>query len=269
MGDVCRLSWQPSEKRAIRRFSPSGAWGEIVCLSGLSVWMMRAVITRVRLCVCARRVRVCVPVLTATWQRALSGVQKGRILRHVAFKNCSLAQTASQIFSVEAAALTAWITLSSVWHNRRWSRLIEYHVCVCACLCIPWAVAGALPVHDSSSTGSRAVRPLRPGWPLAIHSPGTMFAELDALTSTTPLKRPNRDWRLRKRRQAGKAFLSASLGNTSFLSFQHAWTHKCFHYSQHTHTQACNTPQPIQVKHWTAQITASPSPASSFNIGRG
>lgn len=118
MGDVCRLSWQPPEKRAIRRFSPSGAWGEIVCLSGLSVWMMRAVIKRVRLCVCARRVRVCVPVLTATWQRALSGVQKGRILRHVAFKNCSLAQTATQIFSVEAATVTAWITLSSVWHNR-------------------------------------------------------------------------------------------------------------------------------------------------------
>lgn len=128
-------------------------------------------------------------------------------------------------------------------------------MCVCACVCIPWAVAGALPVHDSSSAGSRAVGPLWPGRPLAVHRPGTMFTELDALTSTAPLDKTDQtgDWRLRKWWQAGKAFLSASLGNTSFLSFQHAWTHKCFRSSQHTHahTQACNTPQPIQVKHCT------------------
>lgn len=54
-------------------------------------------------------------------------------------------------------------------------------------MCIPGAAAGALPEHDSSAAGPGAVGPLRPGRPLAIDCPGTMFAKLDALTTPTPL----------------------------------------------------------------------------------
>lgn len=53
---------------------------------------------------------------------------------------------------------------------------------------IPWAGAGAFSVHDSSSTSSGTVRPLRPSWPLAVDRPRTMLAILNALTPPTPLE---------------------------------------------------------------------------------
>lgn len=56
-------------------------------------------------CVCAWTECAYITVLTATWQPALSGVQKKRVfLEYKAFKNYFLAQTAPQICTVEAAA---------------------------------------------------------------------------------------------------------------------------------------------------------------------
>lgn len=69
----CLGSFERKE-HAIRRFSLSGAWGEIVCLSGLSTRRMRAAIRSV--CAHTERTRLCSCVLTATWQTSPSGVRK-------------------------------------------------------------------------------------------------------------------------------------------------------------------------------------------------
>lgn len=72
------------KEHAIRSLSLSGAWGEIVCLSGLSGWRMRAVIRSVcvRACVCSR-------ALTVTWRTSPSAVRKWRILRCVKLSRIS------------------------------------------------------------------------------------------------------------------------------------------------------------------------------------
>lgn len=120
MGDVCRLSWQPSERRAIRRvfFSlplSSGSRREIVCLSGLSVWKMRDIITSVcractRLC-WQRPGRRCSQVL---WEEALS--------RHVAFfflRDCYLSLIYGSNFQRRIGRTgRSEPLLSSVWHHR-------------------------------------------------------------------------------------------------------------------------------------------------------
>lgn len=59
---------------------------------------------------------------------------------------------------------------------------------MCVCVCIPRAGAGALLVHNPSSTCSRAGGPLGPGWPLAVDGPGTVLSEFHTLSLSTPLK---------------------------------------------------------------------------------
>lgn len=68
-----------------------------VGLSGLSVGLIRA---GPDACVCACTARACTFVLTDTWQALQSGVQKGRILGQEPLKNCVLAQTPTQGFSL-------------------------------------------------------------------------------------------------------------------------------------------------------------------------
>lgn len=73
----------------------------------LSVWTVSLTDEsryQAHVCMHACTVCVCTSVLTATWQTALSGVHKGRVLRREAFKTCFLAQTAPRIFIEEAAA---------------------------------------------------------------------------------------------------------------------------------------------------------------------
>lgn len=83
MGDVCRLSWQPSERRAIRRvffFSPPLVW--LTARDSLSVWTVSLKDERHYH---ERMQGVHAPVLTATWQTVLSGALRGST-----FETCSL-----------------------------------------------------------------------------------------------------------------------------------------------------------------------------------
>lgn len=83
---------------------------------------------------------------------------------------------------------------------------------MCASVCIPWAGAGALSVHDTSTASSGAVRPLRPGWPLAVHCSRTMLSILNTLTPPTPLKkRVGRKWK-RRRQQKWHSYQYLSVG---------------------------------------------------------
>lgn len=84
MGDVCRLSWQPSERRAIRRvfFSPPLVW--LTVRDSLSVWIVSLKDVRHYHERMQAVQGVHAPVLTATWQTALSGALRGS-----AFETCS------------------------------------------------------------------------------------------------------------------------------------------------------------------------------------
>lgn len=136
MGDVCRLSWQPSERGAFRRvffllllFSPSsGSWREIVCLSGLSVWKMRDISTSVcrtrrvytRLC-WQQPGRQCSQVL---WEEAFLGHA------HFFLIDCYLGWMYSLNCQCRIGRTWQSVTLlSSVWHHWvRLRRLMEYCV---------------------------------------------------------------------------------------------------------------------------------------------
>lgn len=78
MGDVCRLSWQPSERRAIRRvfsFSPPLVW--LTARDSLSVWTVSLKDERHYHERTQAVQGVHAPVLTATWQTVLSGAVRG------------------------------------------------------------------------------------------------------------------------------------------------------------------------------------------------
>lgn len=130
--------------------------------------------------------------------------------------------------------------------RRRWIRLIGDRGSVC--VCIPGAGAGALPVHDSSSTGSRTVRPLRPGWPLAMDRPRAMLPVFYTLTPPAPLEKTDQEGN--ERREEVNSFLISTRVLAwaccpSFLAWtnaqHHTWTPRLFHASQntHTHTHIC------------------------------
>lgn len=87
----CLGSFERKE-HAIRRFFLVWSMGR----DSLSVWTVSPT-DESRYRECVRSWRACTPVLTATWQTSLSGVQKRRILRCLAFRNFSLAQTGSRI----------------------------------------------------------------------------------------------------------------------------------------------------------------------------
>lgn len=95
----CIGSFERKES-AISSVSLSGAWGEIVCLSGLSAWRMRAVIRSVRGCtltpsVCAHvRVLACADSNLANVTFSCS--EKKDFEMREAFKNFFLAQTGSR-----------------------------------------------------------------------------------------------------------------------------------------------------------------------------
>lgn len=79
MGDVCRLSWQLSERGAIRRvFFYPFVW--LMAKDSLSVWTVSLKDERHY----HERVQavqgVHAPVLPATWQTVLSGAQGGRLV---------------------------------------------------------------------------------------------------------------------------------------------------------------------------------------------
>lgn len=74
------------------------------------------------------------------------------------------------------------------WQELQWIWEAENHLKLLKRL-LPRTGAGAFPVHDSASTGSWAVGPLRPCWPLAMDSLGSVLAKFDALTPPTPLEK--------------------------------------------------------------------------------
>ena len=181
----CLGSFERKE-HAIRRFSLSGAWGEIVFLSGLSAWRMRAVISSVCGCMC---VCVCVCALLCADSNLANATFRCTEKKHfemlVALKNFFLAQTGSRIvktvthewlFHLDAEPSLKWI-----WEAKNHLKFLHH--------LLPRAGTGAFPVHDSASAGSWAVWPLRPCWPLAVDGLGSMLAKFDALTPATPLEK--------------------------------------------------------------------------------
>lgn len=72
---------------------------------------------------------------------------------------------------------------SKAFEWRWWIQLYK-----CVQVCSPWAIAGALPVHDPSTAGPGAVGPLGPGWPLTMDGLRTVVPVLDTLTFTAPLE---------------------------------------------------------------------------------
>lgn len=174
--------------------------GERVCLSGLSAWLMRAVIRCVHVCVCLYI--MCVACIC--WQ--LPGKHWIQVFRKEEFgdmRSWRITFSCNRDFHCRTSHVTKKISLSSAWQvnlskriNRRcWIRLENY-----AGVSIPWAGAGALSVHDPSSTGSGAVGPRGPCRPLTIDRPGTMLPILNTLTPPTPLKERERRKQYKKQK---------------------------------------------------------------------
>lgn len=124
MGDVCRLSWQPSERRAIRRvfsFSPPLVW--LTARDSLSVWTVSLKDERHYHERTQAVQGVHAPVLTATWQTVLSGAVRGSTFETCNFffflRDCYLSLIYGSNFQRRIGRTgRSQPLLSSVWHHR-------------------------------------------------------------------------------------------------------------------------------------------------------
>lgn len=197
-----------------------------------AVWVCISVFVCVCVCTSSMHMHVCADSNLANSTFRCS---ERKDFEMCAFQELFLAKTVTQ--TTESATKTMSIHLSYWWQVD-----VGKKVWIWLNVDLPWTGAGALPVHDSTSTGSRAIWPLRPGWPLAVDCLRTMLAKLDTLTLPTPLgKRED----MQEEQMHRNSFISSSwvLIWATCLSFagwinsqHHTWAVRLFSYSQKPHS---------------------------------